>query len=209
MIIKTYHENHYSFPEQVASWRRLWVVRVNCFPHLLHGYGLSPVCVFKCVFKLLVWANSFPQTSHSNGRSPVWTLLWLVRWDDNVNFLPQTSHSKGLTPLWTFRCSSKLYFSLKAMGQTSQKCFLSGWSSRMCCLKSFSDDFHTEQSLILHWNSLFRLIHRIILEGLSPELTVGLVSKNWHQNLNFIQFHVTGYQPIKYQYFLVRSVNPC
>ena len=49
--------------------------------------------------------------------------------------------------LWRVRVG----FHLKAIGQTSHRCFLCEWSILTCSNKSCSDGFTTEHPLILHW----------------------------------------------------------
>jgi len=78
-------------------WEFKWLLRLKLFPHILQGYGFSPVWILVWTFKVLRWVKCFPHILQENGFSPVWVLWCFSIWDRNLKALAQTSHVKDIT----------------------------------------------------------------------------------------------------------------
>ena len=151
----------------------------NFLPHTSQVKGLTPLWVLRWTFKLLICLKLIGQIPHWNfcfgcavsicsynsdlgSLTPqfltrhetilLWTKVWC--WFKSClerKLFPHSVHLCCLNALWPNWCRARSETLLKAMGQISQKCFLSGWSSRRCWYKSFTDRFKTGQCFILHW----------------------------------------------------------
>lgn len=103
----------------------LWLNRSR---HNLHSYGFSPLCIRKCLVRVLLsekaflhrrhlkivltvghmtWTWSILQT-HLYGLSPEWVLIWVVTEELCENLLSQTGHLNGFSPEWVRTCAVKL-----------------------------------------------------------------------------------------------------
>lgn len=64
----------------------------KAFPHLLHLWGFSPVCVIWCLRRCDFLMKALPHSIHPYGFSPVW-ILWCVTSTDVLpKALPHTIH---------------------------------------------------------------------------------------------------------------------
>ena len=92
----------------------------NALPQTLQLYGVSPVWVTMCFFKLRLSVKALPQISQWKGVSPVWTLTCLFKVPFSRNDLPQASQENGVSPVWEVICLFRLPSWEKDFPQTSQ-----------------------------------------------------------------------------------------
>ena len=71
---------------------------VNFFPHVLHVYGFSPVCILMCLMRFPLLVQLFPHILHVYGFSPVCILKCLMRCPLVVQLFPHVLHVYGLSP---------------------------------------------------------------------------------------------------------------
>ena len=118
-----------------SRWKQCaWVTKclvkvlflVNAWPQMLHWNGLSPVCLFLCVFKCAICMKPRPQILHLNGLSPVWIVSCLFfLWIESKGFL-QNWHGcefeNSLLLLWILMCICLFLIESKDLLQMSQWC---------------------------------------------------------------------------------------
>ena len=81
----------------------MWVLRfpawLKFFPHVLHVYGFSPVCIFMCVLRFPSWLKFFPHILHLYGFSPVRIFMCDFRFPSWLKFFPHILHLYGFSPV--------------------------------------------------------------------------------------------------------------
>ena len=107
----------------------------NFAPHISHMYGLSPVWIRTCIFKLPLCENCAPQVSHLYGLSPVWIRIWTFNWLLCENCAPHVSHLYGLSPVWIRIWFFKRPLCENCAQQVSHLYGLSPVWTRICVLK--------------------------------------------------------------------------
>ena len=75
---------------------------MKVFSQLSQGNGLSPVCVLRCIFKLLSSRHDLPQTWQEKGFSPACILMCFFRFPARLICFPQTSQLTKLYSKWDF-----------------------------------------------------------------------------------------------------------
>lgn len=77
------------------------------FPHFLHTWGLSVVCIVICPTRDEEYWRACSQSSHSQCFSPVWVLMCRARYEWQVKDFLQTLHMWVFCPCWPLSCPLK------------------------------------------------------------------------------------------------------
>ena len=93
---------------------------VKLFPHVLHVYGLSPVCILMCFPRLTVLVKLFPHVLHAYGPSPVCILMCFPRLTVFVKLIPHVQHVYGFPPVCIIICTSRWSALLKVLLHVEQ-----------------------------------------------------------------------------------------
>ena len=87
-------------------WRARWSDRAKARSHMLHLYGLCPVCFLMCRPSSSDRENFQPQPCQVQryGFSPVWVLIWAFMWEALWYSFPQ--------PGWMQVCITGFFFTV-------------------------------------------------------------------------------------------------